>query len=151
MNISIPHLLAGLCALWLIASPASASEPGNMMKITTTTDMNMTGLPSMGPMKHSMNVCTSVQKPDPAQMMKGQKDCKVSNYEQAGDIISYRMECTGQMQMSGDGKIQMLPDSGIHGTIHVTGNASGRPMTMDMVFEGQRIGACDYTPPTSTH
>ncbi|HWU75578.1 MAG TPA: DUF3617 family protein [Rhodanobacter sp.] len=147
MNIRIPHPLAGLCVLWMIALPATASEPGNMMKMTTTTHMSMSGMPAMGPMTHSMNVCTSAQKPDPTQMMKNEKDCTVSNYRKVGDTISYHMECRGHMQMSGDGKFQILPSHGIHGSMHVDGNAGGQPMTMDMAFDGQRIGACDYTPP----
>ena len=103
MDIRIPPCLAGLCMLWMIALPAAASEPGNMMKMTTTAHMSMAGMPAMGPMTHSMNVCTSAQRPDPTQMMKDEKDCTVSNYQRTGDTISYHMECTGHMQMSGDG------------------------------------------------
>lgn len=150
MNIRIPVPLVVAFALALIVAPASASEPGNMMKMTTTTHMSMSGMPAMGPMTHSMNVCTSAQKPDPAQMMRNQKNCTVSNYQKVGDTISYHMVCTGHMQMSGDGKLQMLAGHGIHGSIHVTGNADGHPMTMDMAFDGKRIGTCDYTPAKST-
>lgn len=149
MNLRNLHFLAGFCALCLIAPPGSAREPGNMMKMTTTTRMNMAGMPSMGPMTHTTNVCTSTKRPDPRQMMKSEKDCKVSNYQEEGDTISYQMQCTGTMQMSGNGKFQMLPGGGIRGSIHVTGSTGGQPMAMDMDFDGQRIGACDYTPPTS--
>lgn len=149
MNIRTPLAVAAIYAFVLAATPAQASEPGNMMKMNTTVHMKMAGMPAMGPMSHSMNVCTSAKKPDPSQLMKNQGECKVSNYKQVGDTITYHMECSGQTQLSGDGKIQMLPDSGIRGAIQITGQAGGQPMTMDMAFDGQRTGACAYTPPTA--
>ncbi len=150
MNIRISHSLAGICLLALVAVPAGASEAGNMMKMTTTTQMSMAGMPAMGPMTHAMDVCTSAKKPDPTQMMKHQGACKVSDYKQVGDTISYHMTCSGHMQMSGEGKFEMLPGGGIRGRSHITGNAGGHSMTMDVAYDGQRIGACDYTPPKST-
>lgn len=150
MHIRIPHCLAGLVTLWMVALPVAAGEPGNLMKMTTTVHMNMSGMPAMGPMTHSMDVCTSAQRPDPTRMMRDAKDCRVSNYQRTADTVTYHMECSGHMQMSGDGRFQMLPGGGIRGSIHVTGNTGGQPMTMDMDFDGRRIGACDYTPPKST-
>lgn len=147
MNIRSPLALAAICALALASTPALASEPGNMMKMNTTMHMKMAGMPAMGPMTHSMDVCTSARKPDPSQLMKNQGDCKVSDYKQVGDTITYHMECSGETQLSGDGKFQMLPDSGIRGAIHISGQSSGQPVTMDMTFDGQRTGACAYTPP----
>lgn len=151
MNIRILVPLVAACGLALVTAPAAASEPGNMMKMTTTTHMSMAGMPAMGPMAHTMNVCTSAKKPDPTAAMKNQKECTFSNYQAVGDTISYHAVCAGHMQMSGDAKFQILPDQGIRGRIHFVGNNGGHPMTMDMDFDGQRIGGCDYTPPKSAH
>jgi len=142
---SLPVLVA--CALALAATPVLSGEPGNMMKMTTTTRMNLAGMPAIGPLSHSMDVCTSAKEPDPTQMMKHRGDCQVSDYKHAGDTITYHMTCGGQMQMSGDGEFTMLPGGGIRGSIHATGQTAGQAMTMDMAFDGQRIGECDYTPP----
>jgi hypothetical protein len=129
-----------------VGGQARASEPGNLMKMTTTTRMQMPGM-SMPPMSHTSTVCTSVEKPDPRRMMRGQKDCKVTDFKREGNVLSYRMACTGAVTMSGEGRFEMLADGGLRGTVHVTGNSGGREMTMDTDFEGTRVGACDYTPP----
>jgi hypothetical protein len=149
MDIRLPLALAALGTFALAVVPASASEPGNMMKMNTTVHMKMAGMPAMGPITHSANVCTSAKKPDPAQLMKNHGECKVSDYKQVGDTITYHMECSGRTRMSGDGKFRMLPDSGIQGTIHIAGESGGQPVSMDMAFDGQRTGACAYTPPAS--
>ncbi|UGB36835.1 DUF3617 domain-containing protein [Frateuria soli] len=125
---------------------AFATEPGNLMKMTTTTRMQMPGM-SMPPMSHTTTVCTSTQKPDPRRMMQGQKDCQVTDFKREGDLITYRMACTGAVTMNGEGRFEMLAGGGMRGSLHVTGNSGGREMTMDTSFEGQRVGACDYTPP----
>jgi len=151
MTIRPTHALSALCLLVLISPAALASEPGNMMKMTTITKMEMPGMGvNMPPMTHTADVCVSAKKPDITQMMKSQKDCKVSNYQEVGDTVSYHIECTGKMQMSGDGKFQLTSDSSIHGEMHANGEAgTGQKMTIDVSYNGQKTGACDYTPPSS--
>jgi len=151
MIIRLPHSLSALCLLVLIGSPALATEPGNMMKMTSTTKMEMPGMGvNMPPMTHTADVCTSAKKPDITQMMKNQKDCKVSNYQEVGNTVSYHIECTGKMQMSGDGKFQLGSDGSVNGEMHASGEAgTGQKMTIDVSYNGQKTGVCDYTPPSS--
>ncbi|HET6804996.1 MAG TPA: DUF3617 family protein [Frateuria sp.] len=137
-----PLILLVACA----GSQVLASEPGNLMKVTTTTRMQMPGM-SMPPMSHATTVCTSTRKPDPRRMMQGQKDCKVTDFRREGDVVTYRMACTGAVTMAGEGRFEMLSGGAMRGSLHVTGNSGGRAMTMDTTFEGQRVGSCDYDPP----
>ena len=147
MSVSSMVRICCLCALALLATTAAAqSDSGNMMKMTTTTRMTMPGMAAMGPMTHTMNVCTSAKKPDPSTMMRNRKDCTVSAYKQSGNTISYHMACSGQMQMSGDGRFTMLSDGNMKGEMHVQGSTGSGAMKMDMTFDGVRTGSCDYTP-----
>lgn len=146
-----PHSILGafgLCALALIVTPVFAqSEPGNLMKETSVTRIQMPGV-AMPARTQTMQVCVSAKKPDPREMTKQQKDCTISDYTKVGDTVSYHMAC-GQMQMSGDARFQLRADGGMHGTIHSDSNAGGQKMVMDMTIDGKRIGSCNYTPPKS--
>ncbi len=150
MNMHPVLKLCRLSVLALIATPLLAqTEPGNLMKVTVTSKMQMPGMANMPARTSSETVCTSVKKPDPRQLMKKNKNCTVSNYQQAGGTISYHMACTGRMQMSGDGKFEMLSGGNVRGQIqmHMANSAGGRTMSMKMSYDGQRIGSCEYTPP----
>lgn len=133
--------------LWVAGGGlALASEPGNLMKMTTTTRVQMPGM-SMPPLSHTMTLCTSAQKPDPTRIMQGQKDCKVTDFKRDGDVITYRMACSGAVAMTGEGRVEMLADGGMRGSMHIAGSSGGKEMVMDTTFEGERVGSCDYTPP----
>ena len=136
---------SALCALGLVALPAFANEPGNLMKVTSTMKMQVPGM-SMPARTQTHQVCTSVKKPDPRDMLKQQKDCTLSNLVQTADSVSYHMTCTGQMQMDADAHFQLHSDGGMHGTIHSNSHASGQNMVMDMTIDGVRVGSCEYTP-----
>lgn len=47
MKIRIPRRCAGLCLLLVAIAPAWATEPDNMMKMSTTVHMQMAGMPAM--------------------------------------------------------------------------------------------------------
>ncbi len=135
--------------LCLVCLPVVATEQGNLMKMTSTVRMQMAGMPAgMGPMTHTVNVCTSASKPDLSRAMKNAKDCTISDYRQSGDTISYHLSCSGAVQLSGDGKFQRSDNGDIHGSMHMAGQSAGHAMTMDTRIDGTRIGSCDYTPPS---
>jgi len=71
-----------------------------------------------------------------------EETCKKVKFEQTYSTIKWRVECTGKMQMEGDGSVVF--DSGSHytGTVTMTGNMMGRPINNVVHLEGQRIGAC---------
>lgn len=133
-------------ALALATLPAFASEPGNLMKVTSSMHMQVAGAPAMSPMHTTQTVCTAVKHPDPRDVMRNGGQCRVTNYKMIGNTASYHVECGGPVQMSGDGKFTLLANSGIHGVMHMSGNAGGQSMQMDMTVDGSRLGSCDYTP-----
>lgn len=137
---------SGLCVLALVSTPVLASEPGNLMKITSTTRMSM-GSMHMPPPTRTDKVCTSARKPDYRDMVSRNKECRITQYRKAGNIISFHMACGGDTQMSGNGSITLLAGGGIHYTMHMAGTAGGRNMSMDIAEDGVRIGSCAYTPP----
>jgi hypothetical protein len=136
----------GACAWAFAATPALArGEAGNLMKVTSTTKMQMPGM-SMPARTQTRQVCVSASRPDPRQMLKLQKDCTISHLAQTADSLDYHMSCAGEMRMDADAHFRMH-DGGMHGTIHSVSDASGQAMTMDMSFDGVRVGGCEYTSP----
>jgi hypothetical protein len=142
MKPSVPIVVA----FALFSLPALASEPGNMMKITSSMHMQMAGMPAMAPMHYTQTVCTAAKHPDPRDTMRNGAQCRVTDYKKIGNTISYDVTCGPPMQMTGDGKFTLLPNAGTHGVMHMSGNAGGQSMQMDMTVDGTRVGSCDYTP-----
>lgn len=136
-------------AIALTALSAGAAEPGNLMRITSSVHMRMAGMPAMPPMTHTRKTCVAVKKPDPRASMPHGSQCKISHYQHVGNTISYHLSCSGQMPMSGDGKITELAGGGVHGTAHMTSGSSDQPMQMDMSWDGTRLGSCTYNPPAA--
>lgn len=141
-------ILCTVCAIAIaaIVMPACASEPGNLMKVTSSMHMQMAGAPAMAPMQHTQTVCSAVKHPDPRDVMRNGGQCRVSDYKMIGNTVSYHVTCGAPTHMSGDGKFTLLANSGIHGVMRMSGNAGGQSMQMDMTVDGTRVGSCDYTP-----
>ena len=149
MKTCMPHRLAGAGLLLIAALPVRGTEPGKLMKMTTTMRMQMPGMPAMSPMAHTMTVCSPVRLTDPKQLLQRQQACTVSNVRQSGQTLSYHMECPGEASMSGDGSFRIAANGDVHGSFHMVGTREGQSMVMDSTIDGERIGACDYTPPAS--
>lgn len=151
MNPQSKAILGTLCAIAIttIALPAFASEPGNLMKVTSSVHMQMAGAPAMAPMQHTQTVCSAVKHPDPRDIMRNGGQCQVSDYKLIGNTVSYHVECGAPMHMRGDGKFTLLGNDGIHGTVHMTADFNGQHMQSDMTIDGTRLGSCDYTPPAA--
>ena len=71
-----------------------------------------------------------------------EETCKKIKFEQTYSTIKWRVECTGKMQMDGDGSVVFDSASHYTGTVTMTGNMMGRPINNVIHLEGQRIGAC---------
>ena len=63
--------------------------------------------------------------------------CKVSDYKQVGNTVSWKMACTGQQPMTGEGELAFAGDA-YTGTIKM--NMAQGAMAMKM--SGKRIGDC---------
>lgn len=141
LSISLVIILA------LCAPLAIASEPGNLMHTTSTVHVQMPGMPAMPPRSHTQTVCVAARHPDPRDMLRNSKQCQVTDYKRVGNTVSYHMQCTAPMAMTGDGKFTLLANDGLHGTVHMTANFDGQHMQSDMTFDASKVGSCDYTPP----
>ena len=135
-----------LCALALLATTASAqSDSGNMMKMSVTMKMQVSGAEGMPARTTTQDVCTS-RNHDMRAMLQQQQDCTVSNYQQVGDVVSYHLVCGGDPpKMTGDARFELLPNGNIRGSVHANSSMGGQSVLMDMTYAGERTGSCDYT------
>lgn len=138
-----------LCGFALVALPAlAAPEAGNMMKMTVTSTVDMPGIAfKVPPTTVTQNVCTSAKKPDPRDITRQQKGCKVTDYQADGSKVTYSMACSGDTEMTGKGSFDLKADGGITGKMQIDARTGGQSMKMDMSYVGVRTGSCDYTPP----
>lgn len=147
MNLHHRITFGSLCALALIAPPLFArNKPGNLMRLTITSSMQIPGMAQLPPHTFTKQVCTSANKPDPRQMLKQSKQCVIGDYHQAGDIITYHMSCTGQVPMHGDGRFHQLPGGNFSGEMRMTSQLGQQTMTMHTRYHGERLKSCTYTP-----
>jgi hypothetical protein len=120
----------------ILAAVAVADErPGNLWQ--TTSQMVMPGVP-FSPPPNTMQLCTAKEWTQPPPPPPGQT-CEVSNFQRAGEKVSWDTQCTGQMEMTGHGEITFTSDDAYTGTISFT--AEGMAMTVNL--SGTKIDECD--------
>ena len=150
MSMSYRFQLSFSCAFALVVAPLAAhAEPGNQMRMTISAKVQMPGMGTLPVHSHTMETCASARKPDPRQMMQKNTDCTTSNYKQDGDTVSFHMACTKPMPMNGDVRFTLPINGNVHGTMHLTADQDGKQMVFDTTYDGERIGACNYTPPAA--
>jgi len=140
-----------LCAFALLATTASAqSDSGNMMKMSVTMKMQVPGAGDMPARTTTQDVCTS-KSHDMRAMLQQQQDCRVSHYQQVGDVVSYHLVCGDPPKMTGDARFELLPNGNIKGSVHANSSMGGQSVLMDMTYAGERTGSCDYTASRQKH
>ena len=107
-----------------------------------TTSMDASGMPAMIPpmtVRHCYRAedLKDMRKTVPAQ----NPECKVSDWKQSGDSVSWNMSCGGQMPMTGSGRITYAGDS-YSGESRMTMSHGGQTMTMNQKFKAKRVGDC---------
>lgn len=129
----------------LLAMPACAqSDSGNMMKMSVSMKMQMPGAGDIPAQATTQDVCMS-RDLDMRAMLQRQKNCTVSDYRQAGNVVSYHVACGGNPPgMVGDARFELLPGGSIKGSVHANSSMGGKNMVMDMTYAGERTGSCDY-------
>jgi hypothetical protein len=136
MNIGSTCRLVAVASLVLLAeAPARADDPpGNLWE--TTSQMVMAGLP-FSPPPTKLKVCTPRvwTRPPPG----GDQTCVNSDFQQVGNKVTWTMQCSGEMPMTGTGEVTFEGEDSYTGTI----NATAEGMTMTINLSGTKIDTCD--------
>lgn len=136
MGMSNSGRVAAAFALCAFASLAGSQDrPGNLWK--TTSQTVLPGVP-FSPPPQVAQLCTARDWTAPPPPPPGQS-CTVSNFQRAGNKVSWDTQCTGEMAMSGHGEITFTGEDAYSGTIDFT--AEG--VTLKVNLTGEKIGECD--------
>ena len=137
MNIALTVRLAAASSLVLLAlAPAHATDPPGI-EWESTSQMVMEGLPFKPPAT-TLKICTPVvwTRPPPG----GDPTCVNSNFQRpAPNKVTWTMQCSGQMPMTGTGEITFQGEDAYSGTI--TATADGMAMTINL--SGRKLGTCN--------
>jgi hypothetical protein len=104
--------------------------------------MEMPGMPmKMPPMKTAR--CVTQQEIDspnrglPSGPQKNPNDCKITDYKQSGNSVSWNVACSGQQPMTGSGELKFNGDA-YDGIMKMIMNQQ----QMTMKLAGKRLGDC---------
>jgi hypothetical protein len=134
-----------LCVV-VAAAPAHAqSNPMRPGRWQTTMQMQMPNMPQMPPMTMNSTQCITAQQleKDPASgVPRGTQNpnqgmCKVSDFKISGNSVAWKMTCSGEQAMTGEGEMTFVQDS-YTGTMKMAMPQGA--MTMKMT--GKRLGDC---------
>lgn len=127
---------APLAGLLLLAAPAAAAEKGTWWEMTT--EMEMVGMPFAMP-PTTLKLCQpdgDWRRPPEG---KQENDCEMKDVRTSGNTMKWRMVCTGEEPMEGDGEMTRTADT-------FTGRTriKARQGEMNMKMRGRKVGgACD--------
>ena len=115
-----------------------AQSPMREGRWETTTQMEMAGLPMKMPPMTNTRCVTKDQAGDPNSLGNPPGgSCKTTDVKVEGSKVTWKMSCTGQQAMTGDGEVIYKGDS-YTGTI----NAKMDQGAMTMKLSGKRVGDC---------
>lgn len=137
--------VSALLPLAAHAGDEQATQAGEQWQITMQVEMQ--GMPmAMPAVTHT--ACLPKKHASIADMVpqNNHSDCKMENVHQSGDKTTFKMACTGQHPMTGEGEIEHGADH-YRGTMHVVGDMEGQHVDMTQNFSGKRIGTCAYSAP----
>jgi hypothetical protein len=137
MNSSLTGRLAAAASLAaLCLAPALADAPTGI-QWETTSQMVMPGMP-FSPPKQTLKICTKPtwSEPPPG----GDPTCVASNYQRVGKKVTWTMQCSGQMPMTGTGEINYNDDESAYTGV-ITASADGMDLTIQLT--GKKLGTCN--------
>jgi len=118
----------------ILATAACGDErPGNLWD--TTSQMSMTGM-SMPAQK--MQLCTAKEWTEPPPPPPGQS-CTTTDFQKTDNKVTWKTQCTGEMNMTGEGEITFNTEDSYSGVIKFV--AEG--MSVNVALTGTKIGECD--------
>lgn len=136
MKIATAAGFAAAATLVLLAlAPARADAPAGI-QWETTSQMVMTGMP-FSPPPTKLKICTPAvwTAPPPG----GDPTCVNSDFQRTGNKVTWTMQCSGQMPMTGTGEITFNGDDSYTGAI----NATAEGMSLTINLSGRKIGTCN--------
>jgi Protein of unknown function (DUF3617) len=134
--------IGALLTLAPTANSAQGPKPGMWKVVTHVTRDGAT----MPPDSHTSCV-TADQMKDPGQSImphqaSPDEKCTRTQYEWTGSKLSWQIECSGQMNLKGAGKINFDRPERYSGEITSAGSVNGHDFNSTIVLEGQRVGDC---------
>jgi len=136
MNSSLTGRLAAAATLAVLClAPARADAPAGV-EWETTSQMVMPGMP-FSPPPQTLKICTrpTWTQPPPG----GDPTCVSSNFQRVGNKVTWTMQCSGKMPMTGTGEITFEGTDSYTGAI----SATAEGMTMTINLSGTKVGTCD--------
>jgi len=127
-------IAAGILVLFAL-TPVRADAPGVLWQMTS--QMMIPGMP-FSPRPNSVKVCTPAAwtAPPPS----NDPTCVNTNFQRVGtNKVTWAMQCSGEMPMTGTGEITFAADGTYSGAI----NATADGMSMQIVLSGKKLGSCD--------
>lgn len=121
------------------------SQEGNLYRVTT--QVEMVGLPFKMP-DQTVEVC-GPKDHSSERMVPHDDNCSITDFEVEGKTSRYTLVCTGDAELTAKGEFEQLGGGAYRGRMNMVGTSGGQSVEMNMRFEGERIGACEYTPPAA--
>jgi hypothetical protein len=115
-----------------------------------TIEMQMPNMPMKMPPMKSTQCITKEEAADPNKMVPSRpqrggppSDCKVSDYKESGNKVTYNVTCSGAQPTTGTAEFIYEANS-YHGTMvmNMSMERGGAPMAMTMNYVGKRLGDC---------
>jgi hypothetical protein len=133
-------LLSTLILLILAAAAVFAQHPMRPGQWEVTMHMQMANMPMQLPEMKTTQCVTEAQLKDPASAVptaSRNSSCKVSDYKTVGNMVSWKVACTGQEAMTGTGEMTFSGDTytGVMKTMMSQGE-------MSIKMNGKRLGDC---------
>jgi len=129
------RLAAASCGL-LLAAGAAAAEGGVYWE--QTVQMEMKGVPFAMPAQ-TQKICMPADRWDRPPQAQKDKNCELKDVKVSGQTMTWKMICTGDQAMTGEGELTRAGDT-FKGRTHLAMDQG----EMTMKFSGKKLGgACD--------
>ena len=116
-----------------VTSVAAEEHSGNLWN--TTSQMKMQGMEMPA---NTSQLCTAKEWTEPPPPPPGQ-ECTQTDVETIDNTVKWKVTCTGEMEMEGEGEITFDTPDSYTGTI----DFAAASMTITVELHGEKVGECD--------
>ncbi|MGV1099681.1 DUF3617 domain-containing protein [Thiovibrio sp. JS02] len=130
-------------------SAAAGEGPDELWEVRSKTEMP--GMPFPMPAQ-TVTVCIPKgQEKDPSKSIPQDpnQQCKMTDVKVSGNKMTWKMVCTGENPMTGNGEMEYGPGH-YSGRMQMQGKQGGEPFEMATSYEGKKVGSCKYEEPKFT-